>query len=594
LSVIALNDPKCVGFNTFGYCKTAVIELTKSPYMKDANHGIYIKKDAYEQYLYGYNQESEIANQPAFVKLWEPVDEDIKNVCFIHSCYTEVNGLTILDELIDCINEFNVDDQIGVIYIINIGISIELDRYAGQKIHVINLSNNQLLSETRTANILHRFCKGNPDKNILYLHTKGISYDINDPDGKRKNIDDWRNMMLFFMVERGSQCIRLLEDYDTAGCNYLTTPEHHYSGNFWWATSNYINLLKPIQNVHVRHAAEFWILGGDRVRIYESYHSNKDHYIEACLREEYTGEIIQTKPVDHLKIVRVKMICNWCTSKQLCEEWKNMCTHNYRWQNIEITWENTNIDYYVIINKPFDNEPYIPEKTIVFQMEPWVNNPSQNWGVKTWNQWAIPDPAKFLAVRGRKSDCHNNAFWQLELTCRQIEYISYMSKVDTVASICSSKYFDEGHIHRVDFLKFLESKGDIRLDIFNQDNVHDFKNYRGKLSPYLDKSKGILPYKYYFMVENNYETNFITEKIWEPILCETLVFYYGCPNTSDYIDPRAYVQLDMYDFEKSYQIIKQAISEDWWSQRIEYIRAEKKKILNELAFFPTIQRYINM
>ena len=84
----------------------------------------------------------------------------------------------------------------------------------------------------------------------------------------------------------------------------------------------------------------------------------------------------------------------------------------------------------------------------------------------------------------------------------------------------------------------------------------------------------------------------MTEKLFEPILCESLVFYYGCPNVSDYIDERAYVQLDMEDFEKSYQIMKQAIKEDWWSQRIEIIRKEKAKLLDEMQFFPTIERII--
>ncbi len=290
--------------------------------------------------------------------------------------------------------------------------------------------------------------------------------------------------------------------------------------------------------------------------------------------------------------IRIKLMCNWCTSKQLCVEWSPMCHQNYRWQNLEITWDNKHIDYYVIVNRPPANEYFVPEKTIVFQMEPWVLNTSSNWGVKTWGKWAEPDPAKFLAVRGRKTKCHNNAYWQLELTCRQLERLTYLPKKDIVSSICSSKYFDEGHIHRIDFLKFLEAKGDVKLNIYNKDNKHMFKNYKGRLTPGIDKSKGIVPFKYYFMVENNYEPDFITEKLWEPILCESLVFYYGCPNTSDYIDDRAYVQLDMHDFEKSYQIVKQAIAEDWWSQRIEYIRTEKKKILNELAFFPTIQSII--
>ena len=94
------------------------------------------------------------------------------------------------------------------------------------------------------------------------------------------------------------------------------------------------------------------------------------------------------------------------------------------------------------------------------------------------------------------------------------------------------------------------------------------------------------------MVENNFEKNFITEKIWEPLLTESLCFYDGCPNIAEHVDPRAFVQLDMNDFMKSYHIIKKAIREDWWSQRIDIIRKEKERVLKQYMFFPTVERII--
>jgi hypothetical protein len=97
----------------------------------------------------------------------------------------------------------------------------------------------------------------------------------------------------------------------------------------------------------------------------------------------------------------------------------------------------------------------------------------------------------------------------------------------------------------------------------------------------------MLPYKYYFMIENSFEENYASEKIWEPILTESLCFYYGCTNLKDYIDDRAYVQLDA-NIETSYKIIKQAIEEDWYTQRLPYIQAAKRDILNRLYFFPTL------
>lgn len=290
--------------------------------------------------------------------------------------------------------------------------------------------------------------------------------------------------------------------------------------------------------------------------------------------------------------IRIKLLCSWCNSKQLCEEWKNMYNNKNGWNNLEITHENNEIDYYVIINRPSNNEYYDSKKTFVFQMEPWVYKKESNWGVKTWGEWAIPDSKKFLDIIGRHTNSYNNVFWQLELTYDELVNLKYEKKMNRLSSICSSKYFDEGHVARIDFLKYLENKKDIDLDIYNQDNIHNFINYKGKLTPYKDKSKGIVPYKYYFMVENNYEPNFITEKLWEPIISETLCFYYGCHNVSDYVNSEAYVQLDMNDFEKSYNIIKTAIKEDLWTQRIDKIKEEKKRLLNEMQFFPRLEGMI--
>jgi hypothetical protein len=75
------------------------------------------------------------------------------------------------------------------------------------------------------------------------------------------------------------------------------------------------------------------------------------------------------------------------------------------------------------------------------------------------------------------------------------------------------------------------------------------------------KNDGIFSYKYYFMAENNSEHNYITEKLWEPIICECLCFYWGAPNVSDYIDKRAYISLDLDNLEESYNIISKYFEE---------------------------------
>ena len=295
-------------------------------------------------------------------------------------------------------------------------------------------------------------------------------------------------------------------------------------------------------------------------------------------------------------LIRVRMMGNYWTSQELCQEWNNLTKGNCRWNNIQFTWETSNIDYYIIINKPCNNDYYDPARTIIFQMEPWCYNPADTWGVKTWGEWAQPDETKFLQVRSHRN-YYNNGFWQLKSSYTELRNMESIEKYNhsIISTICSSKYFDEGHIKRIDFLKFIELKDDpiVSFHYYNHDNPFQFKNYMGIARPNIDKEVGIMKYRYYFMCENNAEHNFITEKLWEPILCHCLCFYWGCPNASDYIDPRAFVQLDMNDFEKSFAIVKQAITENWWEQRLPFIIQEREKILEYYAFCPTVERIIN-
>jgi len=112
---------------------------------------------------------------------------------------------------------------------------------------------------------------------------------------------------------------------------------------------------------------------------------------------------------------RIKMLCNWCHSKELCDDWNRMSQGDYRWNDIEITDDDKNIDFYVIVNRPNWGEKYVSERTIVLHMEPWCYDPRQNWGVKTWGPWSKPEKSKFLQVRSHDNYL-NTTFWQLKTT----------------------------------------------------------------------------------------------------------------------------------------------------------------------------------
>ncbi len=289
--------------------------------------------------------------------------------------------------------------------------------------------------------------------------------------------------------------------------------------------------------------------------------------------------------------VRVKLMCNWCSAEEICRDWGRMSPGDLRWNNIEVTWEDTDIDFYVIVNFPQPGENYVPERTIVLRTEPWCGETYQTWGAKTWGEWANPDPSRFLQVRSHRSHL-NTAFWQLNATYLELKAEPIL-KTRTLSTICSGKYFDPGHRKRVDFLKFLEAKDDevVHVDVWAYDNPLGFRNWVGPHPPGV-KDQALAPYKYFFAAENNQERNFITEKLWEPLLTESLCFYWGCPNATDWVDTRAFISLNLDNFEEAFCTMKAAILADEWGKRLDVIRSEKQKVLDDYQFFPMLERVL--
>jgi hypothetical protein len=283
---------------------------------------------------------------------------------------------------------------------------------------------------------------------------------------------------------------------------------------------------------------------------------------------------------------RVLLYCNWCDSKTLCDTWNKMSKGNYTWNNIQIVWEEP-ADYYVVINCPPITMFPDTRKTILFHMEPYMSRNEHMWG-----DWGTPPVDSFLFCGTHEREFNNNE-WHLSKTYNELSSEPVVKDEDVaqiLSTVLSDKYKDPGHIKRVDFVKFLENKG-MDVHVYGG-NKFEWKNYKGS-PPYHEKDKAMFPYKYVFNAENHEIRNYYTEKLIDGILAECLVFYWGCPNIRDFIDERAFVKLDLADFEKDFATIKKAIEENWWEQRLPYIKEMKRHILNNLQFFPRIERILS-
>lgn len=294
----------------------------------------------------------------------------------------------------------------------------------------------------------------------------------------------------------------------------------------------------------------------------------------------------QSFVIEPLKKIRVMMYCNWTSSQALCDLWNKMSKGDYTWNNIQIVCEEP-YDYTVVINSAPQDAPIDPSKTIVFHMEPNIPSHEHIWGT-----WANPDETKFLYV-GRHDKFYNNNEWHLSKTYSQLvsePIVKNDELAHILSTVLSDKYQDPGHIKRIDFVKFLETKG-LPVHVYGG-NKFEWNYYKGS-PPYHQKDEAMFPYKYTFNVENFSNKGLVTEKLFDGVLAETLTFYHGCLNIKEYIDERAFVWLELSNFETDYLIIKNAIESNLWEQRLPYITQAKQRILNDTQFFPRIEQIIN-
>lgn len=114
-----------------------------------------------------------------------------------------------------------------------------------------------------------------------YCHSKGIKH-FNTPNEKR--IIDWINLLCYWNFTHWKLAIRFLNNYDTYGCNAITT-KVHYSGNFWWAKASHIQQL-PDKIGDYYTGPEDWVcIKNDKM--FNIFSSNVVHYNSCFPKEKY-------------------------------------------------------------------------------------------------------------------------------------------------------------------------------------------------------------------------------------------------------------------------------------------------------------------
>ena len=271
---------------------------------------------------------------------------------------------------------------------------------------------------------------------------------------------------------------------------------------------------------------------------------------------------------------RVQFLTNWLPDAQFGGYLSKMTQDGRTWNALRIV--DSRPDYTVVVNHPRGEPDLDPARTIHLRMEPECVR--RNWG-----SWYKPDATRAVAAY----DEHNAIEWHLSCDYRTL-LASSPAKTKVLSAVVSDFYFLPGHRLRVDFVRGYLDKLPY-FDHFGRGDHHQ-ASFRG---PVARKEDGLFPYKYTFAAENCAEPGYFTEKVVDAILSECLVFYWGCPDLERWIAPEAFVRVDLEHPREALSLIERTIAQGAWEARLEHIRREKRKILQELHIFPTLERIIS-
>lgn len=110
--------------------------------------------------------------------------------------------------------------------------------------------------------------------------------------------------------------------------------------------------------------------------------------------------------------------------------------------------------------------------------------------------------------------------------------------------------------------------------------------------PLPDKADALDDYRYHLCVENHLAPHHWTEKLSDAFLGRCLPFYAGAPNAADYFPEGSFVPIDMADPEGAVALLRRAIAECWYEQRLPLIEEARRRVLEEHHLFAVVARIV--
>lgn len=298
------------------------------------------------------------------------------------------------------------------------------------KVEIVFYPDNK--EEVETLKWIRDYSKDNPGDYVLYFHTKGISK-------CSRATEDWRRYMEYFCIEMWKDCIQKLDEgYDCCGVMWNTNTSvgayPHFSGNFWWANTNYINTLShKYLDIDRRIFREFWIGSNPHANAFE-FHNSRLNDCESLTRNQGHYNVLYPRNIYEKKIMKIHVICTVFQRTvpigRLIYEF--LLQTNPNW-TMSIIHDGPASQDIVLLVESFK------ESRITFQSTPQVNG-----------FWGFPNRRKMVQeIQGSDNDfilCTNDDNQYLQVF---IEYFINQCKSDVGMVYCNTlhSYMDYNILH---------------------------------------------------------------------------------------------------------------------------------------------------
>lgn len=101
-----------------------------------------------------------------------------------------------------------------------------------------------------------------------------------------------------------------------------------------------------------------------------------------------------------------------------------------------------------------------------------------------------------------------------------------------------------------------------------------------------------LPYRFQLSIENEHQNNWVTEKFYDPIICNTIPIYYGCKNIKEIYPEDGYILLESLDIDYVRDVLNNVNknSEEIYLEKLPGLIEIKKRYFEEYNLLKKIKK----